>query len=680
MVLVTKVGGTLVQVGQDLSENGIKKVLMDFGLTEKETEIYIFLARHGALRGGEVSKRTKTHRGLIYRILGSLQSKGLVETTLESPARFTAVQFEKFIDLSIKAKQEEAAQLESTKSELLNYWKKLSTSEAEPTPEKFVVIEGKQKIFLKISQMIKETNSQFSATITVSALARADQYGLFESVIDHPLKSRIQFRFLTELNEQNLNATKTLLKKIPKIPLQIKSRNSEIGLRLSPRIVIRDEAEILFFITPRRGTSDIEQDEVCLWTNCRELVQTFKTVFEEAWQDALEIKKMILSMETGGQALRTSIAHELKDAMKNYDDVISSAKEEITILTSCDGLLTYLEKTFLAKKVTEDGVTIKIMSPITNQNLKAAEKLSKFCEVRHVPPSFLKTTIVDGKYLFQFGKLRDYRWTPKVPEKSEGLPSFEEIAYSDNSTYVAKMKALLDDIWKNSTAPSKVTIDSILGLKSAVFQSPEPSAERSIEMPQSGFPTYCSAQAVIHTLGHFDMPDMLIDVMHFGEPTDEKANWMSISMWLKTPKGYAFVPTAIVVSRGRKDTIATKIEKSNKAIFAGTPAGQNVLRVKEHELRVWRQNNTLFAGWTVPIPVFPPKYVVPPSILLFEGYGNSTHSKRTLSGLPSGYKVTIENDGFDAFVTFISPASRYTGPGTEGRLYASGISTVTRPT
>ena len=663
-----------------MSENGIKKVLMDFGLTEKETEIYIFLARHGALRGGEISKRTKTHRGLIYRILGSLQNKGLVETTLESPARFTAVQFEKFIDLSIKAKQDEASQLENTKKELLNYWKKISTSEPEPTLEKFVVIEGKQKIYPKISQMIKDTNSQFSATVTVSGLARADQYGLFESVINHPLKSKIQLRLLTELNEQNLKATKTLLKKIPKIPLHIKSRNTEIGLHLSPRIVIRDEDEILFFITPRTGISDLEPDEVCLWTNCRELVKTFKTVFEEAWQDASDIEKMILDMETSEQAPRTSIFYEQEDAMKNYEDVIGSAKEEITILTSSDGLLAYSEKTFFAKKLAENGVKIKIMSPITNQNLKAAEELSKVCEVRHVPPSYLKTTIVDGKYLFQFGKLGNYRWAPKVSEKSDGMPSFEEVTYSDNSTYVAKMKVLLDDIWKNSTSPSTITLDSIFGSESAVFQSPEPSAGGSVEMPKSGFPTYCSAQAVIHTLGHFDMPDMLIDVMHLGEPTDEKANWMSISMWLKTPNGYAFVPTAIVVSRGRKDTIATKIENYNKAVFAGTPAGQNVLRVKEHELRVWRQNNTLFAGWTVPIPVFPPKYVVPPAILLFEGYGNSTHSKRTLSGLPSGFKLTIENDGFDAFVTFISPASRYTGPGTEGRLYTSGLLSATRPT
>ena len=276
----------------------------------------------------------------------------MVETTLESPARFTAVQFEKFIDLSIKAKQEEAAQLESTKNELLNYWKKLSSSEAEPTLEKFVVIEGKQKIFPKISQMIKETNSQFSATITVTALARADQYGLFESVIDHPLKSRIQLRFLTELNEQNLNATKTLLKKIPKIPLQIKSRNSEIGLRLSPRIVIRDEDEILFFITPRTGTSVTEQDEVCLWTNCGELVQTFKTVFEEGWQDSSDIEKMILDMETGEQATGNFNCLRCRDCWKNYENIMSSAKKEILMLTSSEGLIALLRrKQLLSKEV-----------------------------------------------------------------------------------------------------------------------------------------------------------------------------------------------------------------------------------------------------------------------------------------------------------------------------------------
>ena len=84
-------------------------------------------------------------------------------------------------------------------------------------------------------------------------------------------------------------------------------------------------------------------------------------------------------------------------------------------------------------------------------------------------------------------------------------------------------------------------------------------------------------------------------------------------------------------------------------MFAGTPAGQNVLRVKENELRIWKQDNTLFAGWTLPIPILPPKYVLPPGFLLFEGYGNSTHLKHVFSKLPSGYKAIVENDGLRSF-------------------------------
>jgi sugar-specific transcriptional regulator TrmB len=95
-----------------LSSISIKKVLTDYGLTDKEADIYIFLAKHGVLKGGEIVTRMKTHRALVYRILKSLQTKGLVETTLESPARFSAVPFETFLDLNIKAKRDEAALIE----------------------------------------------------------------------------------------------------------------------------------------------------------------------------------------------------------------------------------------------------------------------------------------------------------------------------------------------------------------------------------------------------------------------------------------------------------------------------------------------------------------------------------------------------------------------------------------
>jgi sugar-specific transcriptional regulator TrmB len=663
-----------------LSEESVRRVLKDLGLTEKETDIYIFLAKHGTLKGGEIAQKAKTHKALVYRILGKLQGKGLVKSTLEAPARFAAEPFETILDMNIKAKQEEAALLENTKNELLSYWNKISQVAPEPSLEKFLVIEGDRKIYPKISQMIKETKHQFSAIVTIPALIRAEQYGLFDTAFGHPLKSEIEFRFLTELNAQNLNAVKNLLAKIPKTKLKLKGRNPDIGLQLSSRMVMRDDAEMLFFITPRTANLTAGHDEVCLWTNCEELMHAFKAVFEEGWQNSSDIEKIILEVETGRSIHGTLVKSDAETAGKNYEEIMSSAKKEILMLTSSEGLIVYSKKAALVKEWAKRGVSLKIMAPITSENLKAAEELSKLCEVRHVPVSYLKTTIVDGTHLFQFEVRRFGKSLGGQEESFE--PNFKDIVYSKSVAHVERMKLMLDDIWRNSVAPSTVTLDLILKSESTVFHFPEPSATYPVEIPQTrfyGFPTYCSAQAVIHTPAQLNMPDMLIEITHFGEPTDEKGNRMSISLWLNTPKGYRFVPTVIVLSRGRKDRIASELENINKAIYAGSPAGHNVLRVKEHEFQIWKQGNTLFAGWTVPIPVLPPKLFLPPSFLLFEGYGNSMHFKYSVTSL-SGWKSTIENDGSEAFVTFMSPSLRYTGPGTDGRLCTKGYSSVTSPT
>ncbi len=70
-----------------MSEVAVRKILREFGLTEKEMDIYIFLAKQDILKGGEIAKQTKTTKALVYRILRSLQAKGIVESTVEFPAR-----------------------------------------------------------------------------------------------------------------------------------------------------------------------------------------------------------------------------------------------------------------------------------------------------------------------------------------------------------------------------------------------------------------------------------------------------------------------------------------------------------------------------------------------------------------------------------------------------------------
>ena len=72
------------------------------------------------------------------------------------------------------------------------------------------------------------------------------------------------------------------------------------------------------------------------------------------------------------------------------------------MITSAESLFRFWKNKTFSQKWVERGVSVRIMAPITSKNFKAAKQLSQFIEVRHIPPSYLETTIVDRKHLFQF--------------------------------------------------------------------------------------------------------------------------------------------------------------------------------------------------------------------------------------------------------------------------------------
>ena len=133
-----------------MSLGTLKKTLRNFGITENEAEIYVFLAKGGTLKTGQIAKQLRKNKGTVYRTLSNLKKKGFVESTLESPTRYMAIPLEKIINLYIKSRREEVAQVEKTKTELLKDWERIRKARIQPLIEKFVVIEGNKKIFNKI--------------------------------------------------------------------------------------------------------------------------------------------------------------------------------------------------------------------------------------------------------------------------------------------------------------------------------------------------------------------------------------------------------------------------------------------------------------------------------------------------------------------------------------------------
>jgi len=609
-----------------VSQEKVLKTLVSLGLTPLDAKVYILLAKKGPIKARDAAKALKISKQRLYPIIKNLQSKGIVNSTLEHPARFSAVPFEKMLDSFQKAKIEQARRIQQNKEELLSDWQSIAIAESESAPAKFTVIEGKNYIYSKIQQMIQDTREKLSFVATVPSLARADQFGLFDAAFNHPLRSKIKFRFLTELSGQNVNALKVLLERKPKDSFNIEGRTPDLGLKLCPRMVIRDEEETVFFIDPRKGEVDSEQDDVCLWTNCKSLVYAFLAMFEDLWRNATDIKQKIVEIETGQPTPKTHIISDAETAYKKYHEAMRSAKEEIIIITSAKGLIACWKRIHLAKQWVERGVSIKIMAPITSGNIEAAQQLLKFCEVRHVPTGYLGTMIIDGKRLFQIKN------PPPHQEKPGTMANFENTFYTNDHEYVEKTKNMLNNIWKTAHAPSAITLEAITkmnvspvadrdvigalkkinGLSFVKEEKPlRQLTEKTIlnkiinaqkipvkNLLKAKVRHYGSAgQAVIHPPDYFNLPHMLIHILHMNKKSSFGAeDAMIICTRHETPIGYSYLPGAFTTDNPEAIDFW-------KTAFAGIPFGQNL--VKKDELLVQMQHNTLFAGWAVSIPLSP---------------------------------------------------------------------------
>ena len=643
-----------------MSQENLKNALQQFGATEREAEVYIFLAKHGKLGTGQIAKQMKKNKGLVYRTLNSLERKGLVESTLESPTRFVAVPLEKVIDDYVKDKQIEIAQVEKTKDDLLEDLKRISQTEVEMPLEKFTVIEGRKKIYRKIAELVETTHNSFLAASNVAGLARGEQFGVFDAAYKHPLKSKVKFRFLTELNKQNLSAFK-LLKAEFKTGLNIKARNPDLGLPLFPKMVIRDNKEILLFISPRKDLP--VKKEVCVYTNCGSIVQAFIGVFEDLWRNSANIGDKIVEIESGKPTPRTVIIADEETAKKTYYQTIGEAQEEILLITSSQKLNQLSKNVLPLRELSKRKVSVKIMAPITSENLQSAKRMSDYCEVRHVAFSYLGTTIIDSKHLFQL--------RPSSSDQAGSVNefSFKNTFYTNDLEYIGKTKNILENVWDNAYTSSVAILNPLF--RSQIGRTRGIGAPRDIEkLPERllkaarrhGVASAISGSAIISPPSHLKIPEIYISALNFDKKSSlGEGEMLLINLWLETPRGQAFVPVAIVTNA------SSEIAAEAKAKWAGTPAGQNVIQVKTEELRVWIEGKTLFAGWTISIPLLPPKYKLDPGCILFEGFGDEFHTT-LLMPLPSGYLEGMEIDGFEAFTTFIAPSWKFSGPGTFGTV------------
>ena len=432
-----------------MSEKDITKFLQVLGLSKREIQVYMFLAKSGVQSTSFVAKRLKMERVQAYRTFKKLQEKGFIEATLERPTRFTIVPFGTLLENFINAKKSEISILNEQKEQLMSTWQAISAPESEYPVAKFSVITGKKKIHSKMQNMIEESKKEVLILTTSLGLIQEDIAGVFD-FITQPFKKRdVKVKLITDISQDNLNIMERISRNIA-ANANFKCRHLNLDASFFPRFLIKDNEEAILYTPVGEKNSVLKLEDEGLWINDKMFISILKSFFVQMWQTALDFTLRIDELKSGIPIGETVVIKDPEEAWEKITKVLETAKKDVVLITSSQSINNLLKNDPFDKYCTKD-ITCRIMASIDMDNLETAQKLAVRYKIKHVPISYMTMMVVDGKHLFMFKK-------PSLSEM-QNVSGFylNDTFYSNDPSSIERVSEMLSDIWKRGVKLSEIT-------------------------------------------------------------------------------------------------------------------------------------------------------------------------------------------------------------------------------
>ena len=461
-----------------MGEKDVTRFLQILGLSKREIQVYMFLAKTGVQSTSFVAKRLKMERVQAYRTFKKLQEKGFIEATLERPTRFMVVSFEALVDSFINSKKTEVANLSEQKPSLLTAWQSISAPETEYPLAKFSIITGRKKIHSKMLSMIEESKTEIIALTTALGLIQEDIAGVFDAAISSSQEANVQVQILTDISPENLKVAERIEKDISKATSNIRLFHVTMGSKFFPRFLIKDEEEAILYAPLSKEASVLNLEDEGLWINDKMFISVLKAFFLQMWQSGVDSSRRIQELKSGIPIGETLVIKGIEDAWSKVTKILESAKKDIVVITSSQSINRLAEGDPLVKYF-KKGLRVRIMASIDLDNLEPALKLSSNYEIRHVPISYLTMLLVDDKHLFMF------KMPPLSDFGAESAFYLADTFYSSDLIQVERVSEMLDDIWKRGIDISEISNQAGTKLPVVEIATTETASKLANEMFQN---------------------------------------------------------------------------------------------------------------------------------------------------------------------------------------------------
>lgn len=257
--------------------------LLEWGFTEQEARIYIFLLKAGPQKAREICQVMNVNKVQVYRHLRNLQGRAIVESSIDTPAYFSANSIEQVADSIVESKRADVLMLENSRQNLLSTLKAIKYPEFPLITESFDVVEDSNRIYSKAKESIKNAKKELE-TFTEdwsNAPDVKENIRLTKSNANRGVKLRI----LSKLSEENRQYLRVLFKGLSNTK-NVEFRSADLGLDVFPSFVLRDKEELIVIVSKDpRG-----HKRRAILTNNKELVNAFSILFDSVWKESKNLE------------------------------------------------------------------------------------------------------------------------------------------------------------------------------------------------------------------------------------------------------------------------------------------------------------------------------------------------------------------------------------------------------
>jgi sugar-specific transcriptional regulator TrmB len=264
----------LVKMDQTVTQQltTIEDTLARFGLLKNEIRVYLYLARAGEKKAGEIAESIQLHRTETYRILRDLEKKGIVFSIFEKPLKFTAVDLEKAIDLLVDAQKIKIKLLEQEKTGLVELWQSMPQTKTETAKkELFQMLEGEQQVLMKANELLERSQESFQIYASSDYLSEL-YYNDFSDKLKAQ-KGKIDIDIVTDNSPKSayfLGQMKWLA-----------DQHHFADEQNLPCFMVSDNKEVLIAFHEKATDADDKKKfrTAAIWTNYAALVNTLQILF-----------------------------------------------------------------------------------------------------------------------------------------------------------------------------------------------------------------------------------------------------------------------------------------------------------------------------------------------------------------------------------------------------------------